>query len=64
MVTGVMPAGWFDADQVDTVITHLAALPIDPEDRKRAFHAWCAEMGVTMTAEMVERVTGLPASEV
>jgi len=64
MVTELFPASWFDVALLDLVVAFLANLPIDPEDKKRAIMEWAEEVGLELTGEIVERVTGVPAGEV
>jgi len=46
------------------VIDFLANLPVDAKTKKRTLQEWATSAGVKLTAEIVERVTGLPAGEV
>ena len=55
---------WGDPGDVDEVIAWLVKLPMEPKVKKYALHEWCLMVGVEMTGEMVERVTGLPAGEI
>jgi len=42
----------------------IRGLRLTPEDKKQVLMEWAEMAGVTVTAEKVERVTGLPAGEV
>lgn len=64
MVNELFPDSWMDASLLDLVVDLIAALPIDPEDKKRAIQEWSEESGVQLTGEIVERVTGVTAGEV
>lgn len=63
-VIDVLPVSWFKCELKEQVIDFLRRLPIDPEDRKTAFWAWCGLAGCECDARDVERVTGLPAGEI
>jgi len=39
-------------------------LPIDARVKKRTLQEWAESVGVKLTAELVESVTGLPAGEI
>lgn len=58
------PPGWMLPEMVDTVIRYLRRLPVSAKQKKYGLYEWCKTVGVELTAEMVERVTGLPAGEV
>ena len=64
MVVDLFPPGWFKPELVDLVVDFLKNLPIPAEDKKSLIQGWAEESGVEVTAEIVEEVTGLPASEV
>lgn len=49
---------------VDEVIALLGDLPISAKAKKYALYEWCKTVGVDLTAEMVEQVTGLGAGEI
>ena len=58
------PPDWMVPEMVNRVIARLRRLPISPKQKKHALYEWCKVVGVELTAEMVERVTGLPAGEI
>lgn len=58
------PPGWLVPGMVDRVILRLRRLPINAKQKKHALYEWCRVVGVELTAEMVQRVTGLPAGEI
>lgn len=58
------PPGWLEPEAVDKVIARLRGLPINARHKKYALYEWCKTVGVELTAEMVERVTGLRAGEI
>lgn len=49
---------------LDRVIAILRVLPISQRRKKAALRDWGSIVGVQITAQMVERVTGRPAGEV
>jgi len=57
----IFPYG--EKEDVWRVIAYLLALPISPRLRKLLLWEWCKWIGVDMTGEMVEMVTGRPAGE-
>lgn len=63
-MAAVFPASWFHPGAQQLVLDFLRNMPVTPEDRKQALIEWADRAGVTLTAEMVEAVTGLPAGEV
>lgn len=60
----IFPALWLRPEAQDMVVALIKHIPIDPKDKKRVLHEWCVRVGVKLTAEMVEDVTGLRAGEV
>ena len=60
----VFPPDWMVPGMVNHVIRRLRALPISPKQKKHALYEWCKVVEVELTAEMVQRVTGLPAGEI
>ena len=64
MVHELFPPDWYNAELLPLVLSFIRHLPVDPEEKKRSFQIWAEESGVEVTGEMIERITGLPASEV
>lgn len=60
----VFPDSWLRPEALPWVLDLIEHLPINAKDRKRTLLEWSIVAGVKLTAEMVERVTGLPAGEV
>ncbi len=60
----VFPVSWFRQEAQEMVLDFLGNMPVPVEDKKQALIEWADRAGVTLTAEMVEAVTGLPAGEV
>ena len=60
----VFPPDWMVPEMANRVIVRLRGLPISAKQKKHALYEWCEVVGVELTAEMVYRVTGLPAGEV
>lgn len=58
------PPDWMVPEMADAVIRRLRALPISAKAKKHALYEWCKVVEVELTAEMVQRVTGLPAGEI
>jgi len=63
-VAEVFPASWMRPEALPWVIDFLVNLPVDAKTKKRTLQEWATSAGVKLTAEVVERVTGLPAGEV
>lgn len=63
-MAGVWSPEWLVPEMVDRVIGRLRWLHISAKQKKYALYEWCKIVGVELTAEMVERVTGLPAGEI
>ena len=63
-VAEIFPASWMRPEALPWVIDFLANLPVDAKTKKRTLQEWATSAGVKLTAEIVERVTGLPAGEV
>ena len=63
-VAEAFPPELLQPGAVDEVISLLQDLPISPKAKKYTLYEWCKTVGVDLTAEMVERVTGLPAGEI
>lgn len=63
-MAAVFPVSWFNPRAQELVLDFLREMPVSPDDRKQALIEWADRAGVTLTAEMVEAVTGLPAGEV
>lgn len=63
-MAAVFPASWFHPAAQKLVLDFLRGMPVPADDRKQALIEWAELAGVTLTAEMVEAVTGLPAGEV
>lgn len=63
-MAALFPPSWFVPEAQQLVLDFLRNMPVTPEDRKQALIEWADRAGVTLTAEMVEAVTGLPAGEV
>ena len=61
---GWIPDSWCVPGMLEMVLDLLANLPMTADDKKQGLIDWCDCAGVVITAEMVERVTGLPAGEV
>lgn len=59
----VFPPSWLQPSALDMVIDFIRFLPLSARQRKATLYEWCQAAGVELTAEMVERVTGLPAGE-
>jgi hypothetical protein len=55
------PVRWCVAGMLEWVIDYIVELPIPPVDKKQMLMSWCRCANVEITAEMVERVTELPA---
>ena len=60
----VWPDSWCVPEMEEQIIDLLAGLRISADDKKQGLIGWCDCAGVQITAEMVARVTGLPAGEV
>lgn len=60
----VFPPSWFAPELTDYVVDFIANLPVDAKVKKRTLFEWSRMARVELTAEMVERVTGLSAGEV
>lgn len=60
----VFPPSWLQPSALEMVIDFIKFLPISAKARKATLYEWSQWAGVELTAEMVERVTGLPAGEV
>ena len=58
------PVSWCVPEMEDQVIDLLVSLRMSVDDKKQGLIMWCDCAGVQITAEMVARVTGLPAGEV
>lgn len=63
-MSAVFPVSWYRQGAQELVLDFLGNMPVSPEDRKQALIEWADKANVTLTAEMVEAVTGLPAGEV
>ncbi len=59
-----IPDSWCVPEMEQMVVDLLAGLPITVDDKKQGLLDWADCAGVQITAEMVARVTGLPAGEV
>lgn len=64
IVAEAFPPALMQPEAVDRVIDLLWGLPVSPKVKKYALYEWCKTVEVDLTAEMVERVTGLPAGEI
>jgi hypothetical protein len=64
VVAEIFPASWMRPQALPWVVDLLANLPVDAKTKKRALQEWANAAGFKLTAEIVERVTGLPAGEV
>jgi len=60
----VFPVSWYTPEAQELVEDFIRELRLTPEDKKQVLIEWAERAGVTVTAEKVERVTGLPAGEV
>ena len=60
----VFPASWLRPEALPWVLDFIEHLPVEKKTRKHMLHEWSEWAGVKLTAEMVERVTGLPAGEI
>lgn len=60
----LFPISWLRPEAQELVLDFLGNLPVSADDRKQALIEWADRAGVTLTAQMVEAVTGLPAGEV
>lgn len=60
----IFPEGWLRPGALERVLRRLESLDVDGRYKKYALYEWCQTVEVEMTAEMVERVTGLPAGEI
>lgn len=63
-VAEVFPPSWLRPGALGMVIDLLNHLPIDVKVKKRTLLEWAKHAGVDLTAQDVERVTGLLAGEV
>lgn len=63
-VAEVFPPSWLRPEALELVVDFIEFLPVDAKVKKRTLYEWAKVAGVELTAEMVERVTGLPAGEV
>lgn len=64
MATAIWPDSWCVPEMQRRVEDFIRNAPISVDDKKQALIDWCDCAGVQITAEKVERVTGLPAGEV
>ena len=60
----IFPVSWLRPEALSWVLDFLENLPVSAKQKKHALYEWSEWAGVELTAEMVERVTGLPAGEV
>ena len=60
----IFPASWLRPEALPWVLEFIENLPVNAKTRKHALYEWSEWAGVKLTAEMVERVTGLPAGEI
>lgn len=60
----VFPPSWLRPDALEMVVDFIRWLPVSAKVKKATLYEWAMTAGVELTAEMVERVTGLPAGEV
>lgn len=60
----VFPPAWLCPEALEWVIAFIEWLPIPPPFKKRALMEWGEYAGVRITAEMVQRVTGLAIGEI
>jgi len=60
----VFPPSWMRPEALPMVVDFIRHLPVDAKVKKRTLQEWAEHAGVKLTAELVERVTGLPAGEV
>ncbi len=63
-VAEVFPSSWMRPEALPWVVDLLASLPVDAKTKKRTLQEWASAAGFKLTAEIVARVTGLPAGEV
>lgn len=59
-----LPGELLVPEALERVIAVLRVIPVSDRVKKGALREWCVVVGVELTAEMVEDVTGLPAGEV
>ncbi|MBA7695216.1 hypothetical protein ES703_103838 [subsurface metagenome] len=60
----VFPPSWMRPEALPWVKDLIKHLPVDARVKKRTLQEWATHVGVKLTAELVEEVTGLPAGEV
>jgi len=60
----VFPDSWMRPEALPWVADLIAHLPVDARVKKRTLQEWATCVGVKLTAELVERVTGVPAGEI
>lgn len=60
----IFPPSWLRPGALPMVLDLIEYLPVDPKVKKRTLLEWAKHAGVEVTAEQVERVTGLPAGEI
>jgi len=60
----VFPPSWMNPNALPWVADLIRFLPIDARVKKRTLQEWAESVGVKLTAELVESVTGLPAGEI
>jgi hypothetical protein len=60
----IFPYSWCRPEYQELVEDFIRNLPVSADIKKQVLIEWCDCAGVRITAEKVERVTGLPAGEV
>lgn len=58
------PPSWLDVEFLEPVKEYIWSLPIDPVDKKKAFHSWSRYVDYSFTAQDIVDVTGVPAGEI
>ena len=55
---GLIPEEFLDPDKEHDFLLWLISLPVDPWTKKYILIEWCDAVGVALTEEMVDLVTG------